>query len=270
MKKLLSIMFALNIIVISYGQTTFKLPANLNTGAELIELAMLNTVVSLEQDYALRDSTGQKFGRDGMPRFNSIEFIGICTTDGIIFLEDISSPWRYDADFQPFQESYTPCLSESRMKYINTERQDTVVVNDSLVTTVENKYFILRDSTHNSGLHINVEREMQSNGWFVWLIQKKNENVVAFNAYKRELPQPDENGSVSIKQPNVQDIVLGGFYVSPFNSSPGTLQFYLDAVLIRNKDDMQKWDVIRTMIPATNISDNTGLTPITNNLQNEK
>ena len=42
---------------------------------------------------------------------------------------------------------------------------------------------------------------MQSNGWFVWLIQKKNENIVSFNAYKRELPQPDENGLVSIKQP---------------------------------------------------------------------
>lgn len=271
MKRFIAILIATNVFTLSYGQSTFKFPANLNTGAELIELAMSKTVILLEQDYALQDASGQRFGRDGQPRFNSVPFIGIQTTEGIVFQEDISKPWLYDADFQPYQESYTPCLSETRMSVINTAKQDTVSISDSLVYAVEDKYFILQDSTYNCGLVINTKREPSSNGWFVWITRKKDEdNIIGFNAFKRELPQPDEQGCVSIKQPNVQEIIIGGFYVVPFNNGPGTLGFYLDAVFVRNKTDIQKWDISRIVEPAVIIKDSAGLTPIDNLLENEK
>lgn len=271
MKRIIAILIATNVFTLSYGQSTFKFPANLNTGAELIELAMSETVILLEQDYALQDASGQRFGREGQPRFNSVPFIGIQTTEGIVFQEDISKPWLYDADFQLYQESYTPCLSETRMSVINTAKQDTVSISDSLVYAVEDKYFILQDSTYNCGLVINTKREPSSNGWFVWITQKKDEdNIIGFNAFKREFPQPDEQGCVSIKQPNVQEIILGGFYVVPFNNGPGTLGFYLDAVFVRNKTDIQKWDISRIVEPAVIIKDSAGLTPIDNLLENEK
>lgn len=269
MKNKVLILICICLSHFAYGQTMFKMPANLNTGADLVEQALENIFISVHQSYALEDENGQRFGRGGGPCFNSIEHIGIETTKGVIFFENVTKPWDYDDDFSKYRAKYKPYIIETKIGRTNSHKVDSLCVADSMFVS-KGKYFILQDRHHENGLEASSVDSLSKDGWFIWVTtSKKNEKKVAINAYKREVPEINKDGVIEIVQPNLTDKIIGAFYVAPFVSKPGVLQFKIEAIMSR-LDSAQKWELIPIIIDnaRTSINDNgdnnENLTPIKN------
>lgn len=260
MKKINLVIICLTLCLVTNAQT-FKLPSNLNTGAELVELTLKHTFVSLHQDYALEDNDGQRFGRGGGPCFNSIEYIGIATNEGVLFFNDIMHPWEKDVEFTRYKESYKPFLISSKIGFLGNDKTNNIAISDSIVNNYDNKYYILPDSVYNQGLIINKTDTLTQNGWFVWITtNKKSAQKVSFNIYKKELPKENLNGKILVKDPNIAENMLGALYITPVVSSPGKLQFKLEAIICKDNDS-QDWVVV-PIGQSQNKKDNVSLTPL--------
>lgn len=268
MKKLSFVIVCLSIYVISYGQTTFKFPSGLNTGAELVEKTIESTFILLYQDYALENKDGQRFGRGGGSCFNSIEYIGIATNEGVLFFDDIMQPWMSDKEFADYKDAYKPFLISTSVSLLETEYKEDIPIKDSIYKNVENKYYILEDSTYSRGLIIDKTDSISRNGWFVWItLDHKASKKLSLNIYKRELPEEDINGKITVKEPNLGNNILGALYITPLISGPGVLQFKLEAVISKDKD-AQNW--IITPVATCNKKNicQKSLTPL-ENIENE-
>lgn len=244
MKKFSLLIICLSVHIISYAQTTFKFPTSLNTGSELIEIALENTFISLFQDYALEDKDGQRFGRGGESCFNSIEYFGISTNEGVLFFNDIMEPWASDEEFTNYKEAYKPFLISSKIGLFGKSEKELISINDSTYNNFDNKYYFLSDSLYNKGLFVNKSDSLSQNGWFVWItLNQEKSKKLSLNIYKRELPKENINGNIVVKDPNLGSNIMGALYITPVSIIPGMLQFKLEAIICHTKDT-QDWVVV--------------------------
>ena len=254
MKVISSVILSLFICCMSYGQTTFRMPASLNAGSEMVEDAIESTIVTIRQDYALEDRSGQRFGRGGGSCFNSADHFGFQTTEGLLVFDDILTPWADDPDILPYMDDYTPVV-------IST------VVDSSKVTVLDGACLI-KDSLYTQGLVVSRKGSLSKSGWFVWMTGRGDS--YALSIYRKDMPGQSDSGEIIVLPPDMADPIIGGFYVTPDISAPGTISFSLEAYFKPCAGDPSRWSVVSLKTNEVKKSAGTGLTPLTNSPQDEE
>ena len=230
---------------------------------QLIDEALFGAFIRINQSYELCDTIkNEHFGREGKDYFSIIPFIGIETERGLIFPSSTLQPWNSDNDFGEYKNQYKPIVTETKLNLLNNSK---ALIHRELKSPISGldltRYLtILCDSpqTH-EGLKVDKVSGTK-NGWLVWLSSNANlagSDSVRFTSIKKNIEVPVDGGFLHIDNPEISEIVYGGIYVTPVQSSIGQLTFTLTGVMVL---DEEGWVLDFPFITKSN--ENKSLTPI--------
>ena len=242
---------------------------------QLIDEALSGAFVRINQSYELCDTIkNEHFGREGKNYFNIIPFIGIESEKGIIYSSVALEPWNYDKDFNEYKGKYKPLITETKFRILNSGKR-SANRNFELPfmgVDISKHLCILNDSTHtNQGLKVDTVSGIK-NGWLIWLSSNSNlveSDSVRFTSIKKDIEVPIEGGYLHIDKPEISEIVYGGIYVTPIQSSIGQLTFTLTGVMVLDKEGwvldfpfIKESKENKMLTPINEISGGTKLNPL--------
>lgn len=277
MNKLHYILFLAVLIFIQTPTHAQLLSVRIGSDA-LVEAAIKDAIVVVESKYCIQDTeSGQKYGRNDKPYFNTITFLGCKTDKGIITSEKTTEPWTVDNLFDRYKDNskYRPLLDSTLV--IRSLPIDTVQTID-----LANDFSYNNDTTLIcAGLNSSVDGLMISTSssdvanWIVWIKEplkndSKEPSNLEYNIIKKSVDF--SKGTVVIDTPNSTNSFVGGLYISAKVVSVGLVEFSLSGFIVENSD---KWIVepidintfsadnenIDVTTPVSNDSDD-GLTPV--------
>lgn len=199
----------------------------------LVEDALEGSCFLIQQKYELMDSISKKhFGRGGKDYFNMLSFVGISTTKGIIFNEELLAPWMIDKDFKEYQGKYIPLVKKSSILakegiLLSLNEQNTPKIAESSLCLYKDSIFIQR------GLEID-SMPGKKKGWVVWAVHSKNDaksTDFTLHPIYKEIEINDENHIIKIDRPNIEGNIMGGFYIISQIESVGHIAFKLTGVI---------------------------------------
>ena len=236
---------------------------------QIIDEALSGAFVKLTQSYELNDTiTNEHFGRNGKDYFSQIPFIGIETEEGTLFTKSVFTPWELDIDFSEYEGKYKPQLTQSDFEILNDGKTHTIKTIDfSNVTENANNFIILKDTIQNKkGLKLDSVSGGK-NGWFVWLTSDRNlieVDSVKLLSIKKDIEVPINGEALILSNPDINENIIGGFYLTPAQTEIGQITFILTGIILRNEDG---WKLVFPAIHEHN--EKKKLTPI-NSLDEEK
>lgn len=205
---------------------------------QLIDEALSGAFIKINQSYELCDTVrDEHFGRNGKDYFNIIPFIGINTSKGCVFPSSMLKPWTYDSEYDEYKGQYKPITSVSKYSVLNTDKELGIdSSNQPASGTGITKYLCLLNDTiqQQSGLPIDTVPGIKD-GWLIWLSSNTNlvdTDSVRFTSIKKEIEVPVDGGYLHIDKPEITEIVYGGVYVNPVQTSIGQLTFTLTGVMV--------------------------------------
>lgn len=199
----------------------------------LVEDALEGSCLLIQQKYELMDSVSKKhFGRGGRDYFNLLSFVGISTTKGIVFNEELLTPWMVDKDFKEYQGKYIPLVKKSSILakegiqlFLNEQR--TAKITESSLCLYEDSILMQR------GLDID-SMPGKKKGWVVWAVRSKNDakstDFTLYPIYK-EIEINDENHIIKVESPIIEGDIMGGFYIISQIERVGHIAFKLTGVI---------------------------------------
>ena len=208
---------------------------------QLIDEALSGAFVKLTQSYELNDTiTQEHFGRNGKDYFSQIPFIGIITEGGYLFPNVILSPWELDADFIEYKEKYKPQINQSDLIILNGKgniRKESI--DQSHLKETQKNFCLLNDTIEtNKGIKLD-SIPGEKNGWFVWLTSDQNINEVdsvKLFSIKKDIEVPINGEALFLSDPDINENIIGGFYLTPTQTEIGQITFILTGVILRNED----------------------------------
>ena len=244
---------------------------------QLVKSCLENAFVIVEQNYLLADSANNLFGKDNLPMFGTSTSIGFRTNVGIIIPDCIAHPWLYDADYERYRNDYRPVLSSFRYK--NVLNDSSWISKDSISShAVEEGSLYYWNDSISSTLSID-SISGKKNGWFVWLSVPDSgtlTNNIIYSIFSKEITLGDTIKEHPVNAPSDTDYpshktVLGGVYMTPFITTPGTIEFRLSAFMIKKQNE---WVMISLASEAQStcqeLTTTEVLTPINKRNKNEK
>lgn len=209
---------------------------------QLIDEALFGAFIRINQSYELCDTIkNEHFGREGKDYFSIIPFIGIETERGLIFPSSTLQPWNSDNDFGEYKNQYKPIVTETKLNLLNNSK---ALIHQELKSPISGleltRYLtILSDSPQTyEGLKVDSVSGTK-NGWLVWLSSNANlvgSDSVRFTSIKKNIEVPVDGGFLHIDNPEISEIVYGGIYVTPVQSSIGQLTFTLTGVMVLDEE----------------------------------
>ena len=261
---------------------------NVRIGSDaLVEEAIKDAIVVVESKYCIQDTkSNQKYGRNGMSYFNTLDFLGCKTDKGVIISEKALTPWVADNLFDKYRDNnkYRPLLDSTlvvRSLQIDTIQQ--IDITTDLSFNKDNTLICARvGRSRTDGLMVSTD-DNEAINWIVWIRKSsKNESKESSNFEYNIIKKTVEftKGAIIVDTPNSINSFIGGLYISAKVVSIGLVEFSLSGFLIENSG---KWMIepinVNTFLsdnedldltsPVTNDSDDS-LTPVKENSKEEK
>lgn len=227
---------------------------NVRIGSDaLVEEAIKDAIVVVESKYCIQDvESEQKYGRNGKPYFNTLEFLGCKTDKGVIISEKTIKPWTVDELFDKYRNNkkYRPLLDSTLV--IRLLPKDTIQPIDITKNLSFNNDSTLvcagAGESRTDGLMVSTN-DINTTNWIVWIKKSsKNESKespeIEYNIIKRTVEF--SNGAVVIDTPSATNSFIGGLYISAKVISVGLVEFSLSGFVIENSD--------RWMIEPVNVN----------------
>lgn len=213
----------------------------------IVEDATKDAIVIVKSQYCIQDvENNQKYGRNGKPYFNILQFIGCKTDKGIITSKEVLAPWTVDNSFDKYRNNskYKPLLDSDI--HVASSREDTCVTinlasnllinGDSTLICVENQESIT------DAITLSLDN-VDALNWFVWVKNAKEKDSQVSSNLKYSIVRQTvdlSGGDVYVEAPNVTGSYLGGIYVSAKVVSVGLVEFSLSGFIVK---DSGRWKV---------------------------
>ncbi len=201
----------------------------------------------IRQQYQL-EREGDHWGKNGKNYYGENYTLGVKVAGGIIFLGDVLTPWKNDADYQKRNAvgNYTPVLYRSYQRGINEGIFQEVELDlDSYAKPLngDKSLYINADARKDFGLNID-ESTGEKKGYMIWAYStttlQDSAMLVNFvqNSYQVEATAESTIYSMT---PDNQERLLGGIFVVPKVERGGRVQFLLVGVAAPDAD--KKWNL---------------------------
>lgn len=223
----------------------FQLPAdaqllNIKFGSDaLVESAIKDAVVVVESKYYIRDTeTNQKYGREGKPYFNTVDFLGCKTDKGVITNAKVLCPWNADKMYDKYIENpkYQPQLDN--MLVARSVAGDTIVsidLNSNIVFDSDSVLICAVDVENRAdGLSLS-SGDNESINWIVWVNKSTEDESTEMEYYIYKQTVDLTNGAATIENKIPANSFLGGLYIKAKVVSIGLVEFSLSGFIV-NKD----------------------------------
>lgn len=261
---------------------------NVRIGSDaLVEDAIKGAVVMVESKYCVQDvETNQKYGRNGKPYFNTIDFLGCRTDEGVITSERALTPWAEDNMFDKYRDNskYRPLLDSTLVvKSVQIDSIQQIDISTGLLFNNDSTIISTGiDKNRADGLMVATD-DTDATHWIIWIKKSsKNESKEASNFEYNIIKKSIEftKGDAVIDTPNSTNSFIGGFYITAKVVSVGLVEFSLSGFII---EDSGRWVIkpINTNIFSSdnkeqeiisetpNVSDDS-LTPVKENGKEKK
>lgn len=238
MKKTALILLVLVMVVPAWGQSLQS------PNQTMVKNAVGQSVVVVCSGYKLQDSTGQRFGRSNRAEFSQGYTLGVMTDEGLLLAPSTTQPWAADGDYTRYRSTHTPVLSSIACR----------PVDDSLYKTLP----LTVDSTHLPFLmRLDAETGVPAlaaigsrdgtpkGGWLLWVSASDTLGLVGSTSVTAILASPTVNDTALPQvNPPVPSILerdsvasrktLGAIWVVPSYPQPGTIQFKVAGMAVRD------------------------------------
>lgn len=206
----------------------------------LVEQAIANGIVLVEQSYQLSDSAGKHYGRYGEEEFGTITSIGVRVDSSLVVTEAAASPWRFDENFDRYRDSYTPVLYQTCVYNFGDSASG---FNDSIqleyVALAENLYYV--PSSDGDLGYTPRKYNGATEGWAAWVYADKDANgemtvdcKYVIVKQKHQLSAKVE--SISVQAPQDGKEYIGGVFIVPEQTAVGQLTFFLAGIMVYDYD----------------------------------
>lgn len=202
----------------------------------------------IRQQYRLvRD--GKRFGKNNKPYYGETYSLAVKVSGGMIFLDNVTEPWKYDPDYKKQNASgnYTPeqfwsyqrTLTEPVYSDIDMELQS------NYVTSLNNQKSLFMHTDKHSDFGLSIDNtEGKKDGMMIWVYSKTNVQDSTMVAELRQNSMSLEarlDSSIVDITPTEPEKILGGIFVTPQYSRGGRVQLCLTGVAVKNQDC--KWSL---------------------------
>ncbi|MGM9705018.1 MAG: hypothetical protein ACI3YB_03395 [Prevotella sp.] len=226
----------------------------------MMEKALNGAMCIVEQDYLVQDTvSGNYFGKNNKPQFNTIISLGVLANDKLILNERATNPSKFDPDFEKYIGKYKAALSTTRFHFLD----------DTIKYTYKDKK--LQEGF--VGLEI-CDPESTESGWIVFVTQSPNKQKFDITIYNKNYNCKSDT-LIDSSEWNHRNLI-GGFYIKPSYPVSGSIDLKLCGVLTSEKQG--KWFLSPVNIEKEEISENKTdvavdddvLTPIKDTSKNTK
>ena len=210
----------------------------------IIEEAIEGSFVKVVQSYVLCDTlSNERFGREGNAYFSQIPYIGIETSEGLIFPLNFISPWEDDADFQKYAEKYKPIISDTSFEANDlpySSRENLPSILNSENTKIIDEFVCFNDSSYsNVGLQFDT-LPGNKNGWLVWITVPQNRDInknVKLLSLKKDIEISEEASPIIIESPKIEDDIIGGIFIMPIQTKIGQINILISGLLSQKDNE---------------------------------
>lgn len=236
MRYFISIIISLTSLSVSAQLFNFAIKTN---NQQIIDEALSGAFVKLTQSYELNDTvTKEHFGRNGKDYFSQIPFIGVETEEGTLFTKSVINPWELDIDFSEYEGKYKPQITQTDLVLLNEgNTYANKTIDFSKVTEKAKNFIILKDTIQaKKGLKLDSIYG-EKRGWFVWLTSDRNlleVDSVKLLSIKKDIEVPINGEALFLSDPDINENIIGGFYLTPTQTEIGQITFILTGVILRD------------------------------------
>lgn len=211
-------MLALCIVSVAKGQvdsSSIRLPQLVmhNANKSLIEQAVEGAVYLVRQEYQLKSSSGESFGRGASEYFGKAYRIGILVDRQLWIPTNIRKPWAHDPNFAEYSQTHEPFCSVLKIKPINQD----VDYRSFKIFEIDTSQSITFFSPGFIGIPIANDLPEQGN-MLIYYIERENspdESPVKSSFIRLNKLVWDESGTAEIQEIQFKDrLILGGAFFS--------------------------------------------------------
>ena len=230
---------------------------------KLFRMAVDSSICIVRQDYVMKSSRGNEYGRAGKSYFGRRYTLGVVADHKIWALTSIATPWIGDKAFEQYKKNDTirPHLASMALRPIfSTDYQPEEI---SPIETYDSSGIISyrTESPLSVGGFLNTQ---EGNGWLVVVSARDDLNVnekspLNVTVYTPNLNFQNTESETLLKRISLKDNVIGGIYFVATIKS-GIIRYHAAGIL-KNKGN--EWYVVRlpqTTRPQTPLTDE--LTPL--------
>lgn len=208
---------------------------------QLIDMALNGAFVRINQSYELCDTAkNEHFGRNGEDYFSIVPFIGIKTELGLVIPSAIQTPWKYDKDFEGYENQYKPMITDSEISLLNSPNKPTTISFPIDCIKLTDKLCCYKDTVQSiSGFKVD-SASGEKDGWIIWITGNSSlakKDSVKYNSIKKNIDVPTDGKSIHIEQPEFSGIVYGGIYVTPIQMNIGQISLMLTGIIVANGEE---------------------------------
>lgn len=210
---------------------------------EITQEAVKSELFIIRQQYRL-ERNGEFFGKNNKPFYGETYSLAVKVSGGLMFLDDVVEPWKYDADYKrvnasgkynpvlfwTYQRAITDSVYKAAYLELGTEYVVPFNVQQTLYTHLEEK--------GNFGLSIDKEAGAKA-GYMIWAYSKTNVQDSAMVVELRQSQDTIEiksDSTLIAMSPAEPEKVLGGIYITPKYGHAGSVQFVLTGIAVRTGD----------------------------------
>ena len=239
------------------AQSTFKLKDLISqqealaamSGSSIELQAIIPELSIIRQQYRL-ENKGNHYGKNNLPYYGETYSLAIKVSGGLLFLDDVVTPWKNDEDYQRTNASgkykteyfwtYQRGLRDSSYVAIDLELEKSdyaFPINDSQTL------YIHLDTQSDFGLSID-DTEGKKEGYMVWAYSTTTTNDSAMVVELKQVPYSTEATSDSTlitMSPSNPERIIGGLFVVPRFEKGGRVQFMLVGAAVKAHD--AKWNL---------------------------
>lgn len=269
MNKLRHILY---LVVIAFMQTpAYAQLLNVRIGSDaLVEDAIKDAIVVVESKYCIQDvKSGQKYGRNDKPYFNTITFLGCKTDKGVITSETTIKPWTVDNLFDKYRDNnkYRPLLDSTLViRSLPIDTAQTIDLAKGLTFNNDTTLICVGINSRIDGLTISTNDSDVTN-WIVWIKESlKNDSKESSNFEYNIIKKSVEfsKGAVVIDTPNSTNSYVGGLYISAKVISVGLVEFSLAGIIEENSGKWMIEPIYVNTFPADNENIDVTTSPVSN------
>lgn len=204
----------------------------------LVEQAIANGIVLVEQSYQLSDTTGKYYGRYGEDEFGKTTSIGIRVDSGMVVTDLAVTPWNFDENFNRYRDSYTPKLYQTHVyNFGDSASVDSVQFE---YAAIAEGLFFTKSSSDVDGYKPKKYNGSQD-GWTAWVYKEKDADGEHIGSYKYLIVKqkhqfPAKIESLSVQAPQDGKEYVGGVFIVPEQTAVGQLTFFLAGIAIYDYD----------------------------------
>lgn len=237
MKKLIIILLLWPLMCYAqFGESLFS-----TNNQKLIEQAVRNGFVVVEQTYQLEDSvTHKRYGLNKGEIFGKASALGVRVGTDLLVDGQIQFPWENDANFERFRIGHFPVINSSSLIELDNSDTTRVAIQDSIISITKSLISLPDSSVKIKGF--TIENVMQpTEGWLIWVtsdmsLLEWDGSPQVLSIYKKVIDFSPAAQEYEIEAPQTRNHVWGGVFVIPRQTEIGQLTFNLAGILVNSKE----------------------------------